>query len=81
MYPFLLYVHLYCFRNRQAEGRQIADPYEAQKFFLLSFNLLLSKPLRFGRLVSAPTRGLPFLPFLGRFLRWCLFYQLTQQGK
>ena len=28
MYPFLLYVHLYCYRNRQVEGRQVADPYE-----------------------------------------------------
>ena len=30
MYPFLLYVHLYCFPNRNVEGRQVADPYGGQ---------------------------------------------------
>ena len=27
MYPFTVYVVLYCFLNRQVEGRQVADPY------------------------------------------------------
>ena len=27
MYPFTVYVHLYCYRNRGVEGRQVADPY------------------------------------------------------
>ena len=27
MYPFTVYVHPYCYQNRDVEGRQIADPY------------------------------------------------------
>ncbi len=33
MYPFTVYVHLYCHRNRKVEGRQVADPYGGIKFF------------------------------------------------
>ena len=31
MCPFLLYVHLYCFLNREVGGRQVADPYRVKK--------------------------------------------------
>ena len=37
MYPFLLYVHLYCFLNRKAKGRQVADPYGGELGFTKSF--------------------------------------------
>ena len=33
MYPFWLYVDFYCFRNRQVEGRQVADPYGGERDF------------------------------------------------
>ena len=32
MYPFSLYVRPYCYRNREVEGRQIADPYGLKMF-------------------------------------------------
>ena len=55
MYPFWVYVVLYCFLNREAEGRQVADLYGIQTVLTARFNGLLSKPPGCGRLVSAPT--------------------------
>ena len=41
MYPFMVYMVLYCFLNRQVEGRQVADPYGGRWFFRLLLNILL----------------------------------------
>ena len=52
-----VYVVLYCYQNREVEGRQIADPYGLKEFHMVPFNLMLPKPSDCGRLVSAPTHS------------------------